>query len=243
MIKGVLFDLGGTLISYSEVNNVIETILLETKQKKLTTLSIQQLTILYKKASIDVTHDYIDRKFYLHKNLFLDIFKRFTNFAGIEANNEFFEWFSKRHETLLIQSFKLIKNARNTLTDLNEKKLTLGIVSNIDNYMLEQILKKNKIEQLFDFSLSSESARSCKPDRQIFEIAKRKTGLDKSELLFVGDSLEHDIFGSKKYGIQNVFFSENDITAPLQTGKYYEEPNYTIEDLSHLSDLIFELNR
>ena len=83
MIKGVLFDLGGTLISYSEVNNVIETILLETKQKKLTKLSIQQLTILYKKASIDVTHDYIDRKFYLHKNLFLDIFKRFTNFFEV----------------------------------------------------------------------------------------------------------------------------------------------------------------
>ncbi|MDC3067187.1 HAD family hydrolase [Pseudomonadota bacterium] len=243
MIKGILFDLGGTLISYREVDTVIESILLETKQKKLTKLSIQELIILYKKASIAVTHSYIDRKFYLHKDLFLDIFKRFTDFAGIEADNEFFKWFSQRHEFLLIQSFSLIKNARKTLTDLNKKNLTVGIVSNIDSYMLKQILKKNEIEHLVDFDLSSESARSCKPDCKIFEIARRKTGLEKSELLFVGDSMEHDIVGSNKYGILNVFFSEKNITAPLQTGKYYEKPNYTIEDLSELSSLIFELNR
>ena len=65
----------------------------------------------------------------------------------------------------------------------------------------------------------------------------------KSELLFVGDSIEHDIYGSNKYGIQNVLFSERNITAPLQTGKYYEEPNFSIADLSDLSNLIFNLNR
>ena len=104
MIKGVLFDLGGTLISYREVDTVIESILLETKQKKLTKLSIQELIILYKKASIAVTHSYIDRKFYLHKDLFLDIFKRFTDFAGIEADNEFFKWFYSRKYKLLEKS-------------------------------------------------------------------------------------------------------------------------------------------
>ena len=243
MIRGVLFDLGGTLISYSKVDTVIETILLETRKSKLTKLSIQELKILYKKASIEITNDYVDRRFYLHKDLFLDIFKRFLSFAGIEADNEFLKWFSKRHEFLLIQSFELIKNTRKTLTDFNKKKLTIGIVSNIDNHMLRQILKEKEIEHLVDFSLSSESARSCKPDRQIFEIAKRKTGLNKSELLFVGDSIEHDIFGSKRYGIQNVFFSEKNIVAPLQTGKYYEKPNFTIKDLSDLSGLIDELNR
>ena len=33
MIKGVLFDLGGTLVSYSNVETVIETILAETKKE------------------------------------------------------------------------------------------------------------------------------------------------------------------------------------------------------------------
>ena len=118
-------------------------------------------------------------------------------------------------------------------------------VSNaVKQYILSSYdLKEKEIEHLVDFSLSSEAARSCKPDRQIFEIAKRKMGLNKSELLFVGDSIEHDIFGSKRYGIQNVFFSEKNIVAPLQTGKYYEKPNFTIKDLSDLSGLIDELNR
>ena len=35
MIKGVLFDLGGTLVSYSNVETVIETILAGDKKKKI----------------------------------------------------------------------------------------------------------------------------------------------------------------------------------------------------------------
>ena len=37
MIKGVLFDLGGTLVSYSNVETVIETILAETKKRGIKT--------------------------------------------------------------------------------------------------------------------------------------------------------------------------------------------------------------
>ena len=243
MIKGVLFDLGGTLVSYSNVETVIETILAETKQRKSTKLSTEQLKILYKEARIEVTHNYIGKRFYLHGDLFLDIFKNFTKKAGIDADKEFFRWISERHEYLLIHSFKLIKNAQRALIDLSKKNFIIGVVSNIDHSMLEQILINTKIKHLINFGISSESAQSCKPDRQIFEVAKRKSGLMKSELLFVGDSLEHDIYGSKKYGIQNVLFSERNITAPLQTGKYYEEPNFSIADLSDLSNLIFNLNR
>ncbi len=243
MIKGVLFDLGGTLVSYSNVETVIETILTETKQRKFTKLSLLQLKILYKKATMEVTSNYINKKFYLHENLFIDIFKKFAELASIDADKEFFRWISERHEFLLIQSFKLIKNAQKTLIDLNKKNFIIGIVSNIDNSMLEQILIKTNIKHLTNFWLSSETAQSCKPDRQIFEVARRKTGLRKSELLFVGDSIEHDIFGSNKYGIQNVLFSEKNITAPLQTGKYHEEPNFSIADLADLYNLIYELNR
>ena len=144
---------------------------------------------------------------------------------------------------MLIQSFELIKNAQRTLIDLSKKNFIIGVVSNIDHFMLEQILINTKIKHLINFGISSESAQSCKPDRKIFEVAKRKSGLMKSELLFVGDSIEHDIYGSNKYGIQNVLFSERNITAPLQTGKYHEEPNFSIADLSDLSNLIFNLNR
>ena len=73
MIKGVLFDLGGTLVSYSNVETVIETILAETKKEN--PRNSEQLKILYKEARIEVIHNYIDKRFYLHGDLFLDIFK------------------------------------------------------------------------------------------------------------------------------------------------------------------------
>ena len=91
MIKGVLFDLGGTLVSYSNVETVIETILAETKQRKSTKLSTEQLKILYKEARIEVTHNYIGKRFYLHGDLFLDIFKNFTKKASIDADKEFLD--------------------------------------------------------------------------------------------------------------------------------------------------------
>ena len=174
MIKGVLFDLGGTLVSYSNVETVIETILAETKKRKSTKLSTEQLKILYKEARIEVTHNYIDKRFYLHGDLFLDIFKNFTKKADIDADKEFFRWISERHEYLLIQSFKLIKNAQRTLIDLSKKNFIIGVVSNIDHFMLEQILINTKIKHLINFGISSESAQSCKPDRKIFEVAKKK---------------------------------------------------------------------
>ena len=72
------------------METVIETILAETKQRKSMKLT-EQLKILYKEARIEVTHNYIGKRFYLHGDLFFDIFKNFTKKASIDADKEFLD--------------------------------------------------------------------------------------------------------------------------------------------------------
>lgn len=243
MIKGVLFDLGGTLVSYKNVDSSIEILLSELKQRSLTDFSVKELLAFYKEASTDVASHFINKKYYLHRELFTEIFKKFLVRANIEAEPNFFNWFPHLHETLLVDSFDLIQSAKKTLIGLKKKNLVIGIVSNIDNRMFEKICIKTQLDQMIDFKLSSETANSCKPDRKIFEIARKKIGLDNSELLFVGDSIEHDIIGSRNFGIKSVLFFEKDIRAPLQSGNCKTEPDFKITDLSELNDLILNLNR
>ncbi len=54
MIKGIFFDLGGTLVSYKNVDRVIKKILSESKKRKETSFSVDELYLFYKEASIDV---------------------------------------------------------------------------------------------------------------------------------------------------------------------------------------------
>ena len=243
MIKGIFFDLGGTLVSYKNVDRVIKRILSESKKKKETSFSVEELYLFYKKASVDVASLFLNKKFYLHKDLFREIFKKYNEYVGITCDPSFLNWFTSRHENLLIESFYLIKNAKKTLLNLKQKNMIVGIVSNIDSHMLNKIILNTQLNTMIDFKISSEFAQSCKPDRRIFELAREKAKLDSSELLFIGDSIEHDIIGSKNFGIKNVLFCEKNMRAPLQSGNHKEKPNYKIQDLLELGPLIDNLNR
>ena len=49
--------------------------------------------------------------------------------------------------------------------------------------------------------------RMGKPDRRIYEEALRMLGLEASEMIMIGDSLEHDIFGAASMSIDSIFIA------------------------------------
>ena len=108
--KGVLFDLGGTLVSYSNVETVIETILAETKKENRRTF-YRQLKILYKEARIEVIHNYIDKDSIFMETCFLISSKTLPRERTLELPDKFLDGLVK-DMNILIQSFKLIKIQR-----------------------------------------------------------------------------------------------------------------------------------
>lgn len=80
-------------------------------------------------------------------------------------------------------------------------KYPLCIVSNADRSDIDEALSRNGIS--VDFIVTSEEARSYKPDRRIFEMALELTGWRRERVFHIGDSLHSDIGGAIIAGIRN----------------------------------------
>ena len=66
------------------------------------------------------------------------------------------------------------------------------------------------IEDLVSFEVFSQDHGAIdKPDPRIFEIAMREAGCGPHQLLHVGDSLENDVMGALKVGVEPVLFNRN----------------------------------
>lgn len=55
----------------------------------------------------------------------------------------------------------------------------------------------------------SEDVGALKPDPKVFEYATRQTGLDKDDILYVGDSYTSDIKGGSNFGWDTAWFTQN----------------------------------
>lgn len=107
-----------------------------------------------------------------------------------------------------------------------------GIVSNADSDHLREAIERNGLK--FPVVVSSESARSYKPNPEIFLDALTQFECKPNETIYVGDSQEDDIVGAKGAGIQIVWLN--------RTGEKLKpeipEPDYEIRSLTDLLNIL-----
>jgi HAD superfamily hydrolase (TIGR01549 family) len=108
---------------------------------------------------------------------------------------------------------------------LARRNLPICIVSNADHRDLRQALSFHELT--FDYVVSSESARSYKPDRGIFETALRLTGWAAGRVIHIGDSLHSDVGGAHAAGLKAVWVRREDRISDIGT----EQPDDTWLDL------------
>ena len=107
---------------------------------------------------------------------------------------------------------------------------TLGILSNVDNDLLEGTLKHFTV--LFDLVVTAERVRSYKPAPEHFEEARSIIGADRG-WLHVAASLYHDIEPASQLGINTAWINRNNsIVEKRLKGKILREA----KNLSQLSD-------
>jgi len=85
---------------------------------------------------------------------------------------------------------------------------------------------------------SSEEARSCKPDAEIFHYSMRKAGVRPEESVFVGDPPEHDIVGARRLGMQTVLIQSPLAEPPGSGAGESAEPDHTIDRLEELIPIV-----
>jgi putative hydrolase of the HAD superfamily len=88
-------------------------------------------------------------------------------------------------------------------------RYTLGIVTNGNVVQQRQKLERFGLEKYFERVLISEELGYCKPHREIFLAASSQFGCDPTNCIFVGDSLENDIIGGNRAGMQGIWLNRD----------------------------------
>lgn len=89
------------------------------------------------------------------------------------------------------------------LEQLRARGKRLGIISNFSPNC-EGLLRELGIADYFDFFVVSGIVGIEKPDPRIFELAIQQAGRDVSKLVYIGDSIYHDIAGARGVGMDAV---------------------------------------
>ena len=141
---------------------------------------------------------------------------------------------SMRKELLnLYKKLSTFDEVPKTLISLKKKNYKLGILSNGTTKLLEQLVKKNGLENLFDDIFSIEEVGIYKPDPRVYEIPVRKYQIKKNEVMFLSANT-WDVSGGGNYGYNSIWLNRNkNIFDNLDY-----KPSYEIKNLSELISII-----
>lgn len=107
-------------------------------------------------------------------------------------------------EFIQIKYWKIEKTFFEFSYELKKRKIGLSVISNWDE-RLPILLKDLKIDDHFDWIITSHEAGFEKPSAEIFSfffqrLQKKENSIKKENLLHIGDKYEEDYLGAQKYG-------------------------------------------
>jgi HAD superfamily hydrolase (TIGR01509 family) len=236
--KAVFFDFGGTLFSYRDMRSSTPELLASMLERLGVEADLRAAGRAYGKAQQAAFREFAARPFYLHRDLFHEAFRSFARSLGKQASPSDLEWCHVAQRRQVLEEFRLRDGCDDLIDALRRDGVHTAIVSNIDDDYLLPMLERCGLAEKLDAWTSSEEARSCKPDAAIFELALGKAGVAAEEVLFVGDSREHDIAGARALGMHTALIVEQGSVTPGAGGLAAAEPHREIGQLAELIPLL-----
>ena len=116
---------------------------------------------------------------------------------------------SMRNELLnLYKVLSTFPEVNNVLNNLKEKKYKLAILSNGTPTLLNQLVKSNNLDKIFDDVFSIEEVGIYKPDSKVYDIPIKKFQIQKNEILFLSANT-WDVSGGGNYGYNSIWVNRN----------------------------------
>lgn len=217
MIKGLLFDLNGTLID------------ILTNEEDFTTYRVTADFLDY--YGIKIYPEQLREKYFaLNRRQRKESNEKFPEFDVAKIFCEIIENCAVSPDSLyrkdpvkrleLAQTVSRVFRAASRhklalydgvkdLLDIFKNKYKLGAVTDGQTLWAVPELKSCSLEEYFSFVLVSGDLGFRKPDQRMFDMAAEKMALPKEEILFIGNDMYRDIYGAKTAGIKSVFFRSN----------------------------------
>ena len=119
------------------------------------------------------------------------------------------------------------------LKSLKEKDLKLAILSNGTPTLLNQLVKSNNLDNLFDDLFSIEEVGIYKPDSKVYDMPIKKYNIQKNEVTFLSANT-WDVSGGGNYGYNSIWVNRNNNIFD----KLDFKPQNEIKNLKELLDII-----
>ena len=141
---------------------------------------------------------------------------------------------SMRNELLnLYKILSPFKEVPEILKSLKDKNLKLAVLSNGTPSLLNELVKSNNLENIFDDIFSIEEGGVYKPDSKVYDIPIKKYNIKKNEVAFLSANT-WDVSGGGNYGYNSIWVNRKNNT--FDNLDYV--PKYQIKELSKLLDII-----
>ncbi len=141
---------------------------------------------------------------------------------------------SMRNELLnLYKVLSPFKEVPEVLKTLKEKKFKLAILSNGTPSLLNELVKINKLNNIFDDLFSIEEVGIYKPSSKVYEMPIKKYQIQKNEVAFLSANT-WDVSGGGNYGYNSVWVNRNNSIFDNLDYK----PQNEIKNLNELTKLV-----
>ena len=136
----------------------------------------------------------------------------------------------------LLNLYKILspfKEVPYVLKALKKKNFKLAILSNGTPDLLNELVKSNNLDNIFDDIFSIEEVKIYKPDSRVYNIPIKKYQIEKNEVAYLSSNT-WDLSASGNYGFNPVWVNRNNNI--FDNLDYV--PKYQIDNLSKLLDIV-----
>jgi HAD superfamily hydrolase (TIGR01509 family) len=231
--SAVFFDFAGTLWSDRALREVHLRQLRFVAEAAGVDASDEELRAAYRSGMGVAYREVATQPAYLHRTLFATAFRSTAVALGGEIDAATADQAVDRQYAATVDAAVLRPDALETLRELRRQSLHVQVVSNIDDEQLEPMLDRLGLRDVISAATSSEAARSCKPDPGIYRTALAKSDCEPARVLFVGDSLRHDVEGPTAMGMRSAW-----LAIDASAGRGEANPDFVIEALGEVLGIV-----
>ena len=205
MIKGIFFDLYGTLIDI--LTDEVDPWVYSTLSRYLSYRDVKIAPKELKKTYFEDIQSQLKQSNESHPEV--DVCKIFSNIMHRYGNKTY----SKSaivdtavlFRSLTMRRFEVFQGVYEVLESLL-KKFELSLISDAQWVFTEPEMAMLGLTPFFKFRILSSRFGFKKPDGRLFDMAMKKLMINPEESVYIGDSLQKDLVGAKKAGMAFILF-------------------------------------
>ena len=133
----------------------------------------------------------------------------------------------------LYKALNTFPEVKDVLNKLKEKNYKLAILSNGTPALLNELVKSNNLDNIFDDIFSIEEVGIYKPDAKVYDMPIKKYKIQKEEVVFLSANT-WDISGGGNYGYSTIWVNRNNSIFDNLDYK----PKDEVKNLNQLLDIV-----